>query len=136
MGSTGAPIAQKGAMLAAVASLLRFYQARGDLPSIHGLADVAALNQFLGSACVFDAHAGQICDGYLLAGDDSDPVVNLWRLAAFTGGSLDISIESPLETVVRDLVAAGDPVLLALGLSVNGAATGSHFVVATGVAQD
>jgi len=38
--------------------------------------------------------------------------------------------------VVRDLVAQGSPVLLALALTANGAPAGGHYVVANGIGPD
>jgi hypothetical protein len=49
LGNGPATIGQKGALLTAVASILRYRQNRGDLPSPNGLADAGALNQFLQS---------------------------------------------------------------------------------------
>jgi uncharacterized protein (TIGR03437 family) len=87
------------------------------------------LNQFLKSFCTSGA---QVCDGFVSVGQSREQTVNLWRLSAFVGGATDIRIEPADLNHVRDLVAAGSPVLLALSL--NG--LGSHFVVATGIASD
>jgi hypothetical protein len=37
---------------------------------------------------------------------------------------------------IADLVAQGEPLLLSLGLSLNGTLAGGHFVVAIGIAAD
>src|SRR5438876_176924 len=55
LGNGTATIAQKGALLTAAASIVRYFQNRGDLPAPGGLADPATLNQFLKSFCVADA---------------------------------------------------------------------------------
>jgi len=62
-------------------------------------------------------------------------VVNLWRTAAFTGG-LDVEPVTPMMASVADLLAQGEPVLLSLNLSLNGAVAGGHFVVAIGINAD
>lgn len=137
LGNGPAPIARKGAFLAAAASILRYHQSRAELPSPNGLADVAALNKFLTEFCAVDPQGARFCDGYLANADTSgDAVLNPWRLASFAGGGLDISVESPEVAAVRDLVSRGSPVLLVLSLARDGAPAGGHAVVATGVAGD
>jgi len=128
LGNGGDTIRQKGALLTAAASVLRYYQSLNQLPQPNGLADPGTLNQFLKSFCT----AGGVCDGFVSLGQSLEQTVNLWRLSAFVGGGADIRIEATDLNHVRDLVAAGSPVLLALSL--NG--LGSHFVVATGIAAD
>jgi uncharacterized protein (TIGR03437 family) len=129
LGNGSDTIRQKGALLTAAASMLRYYQSLNQLPQPNGLADPATLNQFLKSFCTSVA---QVCDGFVSLGQSREQTVNLWRLNAFVGGSADVDIESADLNHVRDLVAAGSPVLLALSL--NG--LGSHFVVARGIASD
>ena len=122
-------IRQKGALLTAAASILRYYQSLNQLPQPNGLADPTTLNQFLKSFCT---SRSQVCDGFISLGQSREQTVNLWRLGAFVGGASDVRIEPADLNHVRDLVASGSPVLLALSL--NG--LGSHFVVATGIAAD
>jgi len=136
LGNSAATIAEKGALLAAAASILRYYQNLGLLPSHNGLAEPALLNQYLTGLCSLDAQGLQICDGYLEAPGSGDPVVNLWRLAGFVSGNLEVSAEKADAAAVRDLLAQGHPVLLALAMSADGQAVGAHFVVATGVRAD
>jgi uncharacterized protein (TIGR03437 family) len=124
IGASGASIAQKGAMLAAAAGIMRYHQLRSEMPSPNGLADPVAINAFLKS------------DGYLSPGTGNDPIVNLWQLGGFVGNVLDVSVETPLVDRVRDLAAQGSPVMLGLALSMASSPIGSHFVVATGVAAD
>ena len=135
LGNGTATIAQKGALLAAVASILRYRQNRGDLPSPNGLADAGALNQFLQAYCVAIAAGDQLCDGFLSNAASGEQIVNLWRAAEFTGG-VDVTAQNPTLATIADLVEQGEPLLLALGLSVNGAPAGGHFVVAIGIAAD
>lgn len=130
LGNGTGRIREKGAMLAAVTSILRFYQLRGELPQPFGLADVSALNQFLKTLCTTDSAGNRICDGFVSSGEEQ--IVNLWRLGAFVANSVDVQVEPADMGHLRDLSAAGYPVLLAL--SVTG--KGSHFVVLTGVAAD
>jgi uncharacterized protein (TIGR03437 family) len=54
---------------------------------------------------------------------------------SFTGGA-DVAVESPDPQTIADRVAEGSPVLVSLGLSLNGTPMGGHFVVATGITAD
>ncbi|MCL5745715.1 MAG: Ig-like domain-containing protein [Acidobacteria bacterium] len=134
VGNGTATIAQKGALLAASASILRYYQSRGELPSPNGLADPNTLNTFLKNLCAADSVGNQVCDGFLSNGGDQ--VVNLWRLGEFVGGAADISVEKTDQVSIRDLIAQGAPVLIALSLTADGVPAGGHFVVGIGVAAD
>jgi uncharacterized protein (TIGR03437 family) len=135
LGNGPATIAQKGALLTAVASILRYHQNRGELGSPNGMADPAALDQFLQAYCVAESTGGQLCDGFLSNPASGEQIVNLWRAAAFTGG-VDVTAQTPTLTTIADLVAQGEPVLLSLGLSLNGTLAGGHFVTAIGIAAD
>ncbi|MDQ6706086.1 MAG: Ig-like domain-containing protein, partial [Acidobacteriota bacterium] len=130
LGAGPATIAQKGGLLTAVAAMVRFYQNRGELAAVHGLADPASLNQFLQT----------LPDGFvsnpMLNQGPGEQVVNLWRVTDFVGGGLDVSVEDPDPAHVRDLVAAGSPVLLSLSLTVDGRPAGGSAVVATGIGDD
>jgi uncharacterized protein (TIGR03437 family) len=134
VGKGTATIAQKGAMLTAVSMMLRYHQNRGDLPSPNGYADPVALNQYLTGYCPADAKGNPVCDGYLSNPDSGDQVVNLWRAAQFAGGA-DVDV-LPAGMTIADYLAAGSPVLISLGLSLNGTLAGGHYVVAMGVASD
>ena len=123
----------KAALTAAAASMVRYFQNRGDVPAPNGLADPATLSQFLKSFCATDTQGRQLCDGYLVNPDAGEQVANLWRAGEFVGGSLDVAAEKPGLSAIRDLVAQGAPVLLALSLTADGAPAGGHFVVAIGV---
>ncbi len=125
-------VAQKGALLAAAASILRYHQNLGELPSPNGPADPALLNQFLKSFCVFDAQGDRICDGFLTAPGSHEQIVNLWRLGAFAADGVDVVVEDTRQEAIRDLLAQGVPVLLGLALTADGAPAGSSFVVAIG----
>ena len=135
LGNGAATIGQKGALLTAVASILRYHQNRGDLPAPNGTADPATLNAFLKAYCTLDSQGAQHCDGFLSNPDSGEQIVNLWRAAEFTGG-VDVSLENPAPPAIADLVAQGWPVLVSLRLALNRAVAGGHFVVATGVAAD
>lgn len=137
LGNGSATVAKKGALLAAAASVLRFHQQRGELAQPNGPADTGVLNQFLRDQCVFDASNARICDAFLTPFDaPGEQWLNLWRAGTFVGGGVDVSIETPTLAIIRDLVSAGSPVILALNLTSSGAPSGSHFVVATGVAAN
>lgn len=136
IGSGSDTIAQKGALLAAVTAVLRYYQNRNELPSPNGQADPVALNEYLKAFCILDARGVPVCDGFLTPGAASDPIVNLWRVGGFVGNAVDVSAEKPDSNNIRDLVAQGSPVILGLTLGSGASQLGSHFVVATGVASD
>jgi uncharacterized protein (TIGR03437 family) len=135
LGNGTANIGQKGALLTAVASILRYRQNRGDLPSPNGLADPGALNQFLQAYCVAASTGSPLCDGFLSNPASGEQIVNLWRAAEFTG-SVDVTAQTPSLAAIADLVEQGEPLLLSLGLSLNGTLAGGHFVVAIGIAAD
>ena len=135
LGTGPATIGQKGALLTAVASILRYHQNRGELPSPNGTADPNTLDQFLTSYCAVDSKGHPLCDGFLSNPASGEQIVNLWRAAEFTGG-LDVTVSSPTASAIADLLAQGSPVLLSLGLSKNGAAAGGHTVVGIGVSAD
>ncbi|HTS62244.1 MAG TPA: Ig-like domain-containing protein [Candidatus Acidoferrales bacterium] len=134
IGNGAATIAQKGALLTSAAMMLRYHQNRGELASPNGYADPAALNQYLTGYCPADANGKTVCDGYLSNPDSGEQVLNLWRAAQFAGGA-DVEILPPAGAIA-DLLAQGSPVLVSLGLSLNGTLAGGHYVVATGVASD
>ncbi len=135
LGNGTATIGQKGALLTAVAAILRYHQNRGELASPNGAADPETLNGYLKNFCAVDTKGNPVCDGFVANPDSGEQIVNLWRAAGFTGGA-DVAVENPAVSTVADLVAQGSPALLSLGLSLNGAPAGGHFVVATGIAAD
>ena len=135
LGNGTATIGQKGALLTAVASILRYRQNRGDLPSPNGMADAGALDQFLQAWCTADSTGNKLCDGFLSNPASGEQIVNLWRAAEFTGG-VDATAQNAALATIADLVAQGEPLLLSLGLSLNGTLAGGHFVVAIGIAAD
>jgi len=65
-------------------------------------------------------------------GTSTTQTVNLWRVGGFVANNVDVRVEQPTVNAVRDLVAGGSPVFLALSLG----AAGSHLGVATGIASD
>jgi uncharacterized protein (TIGR03437 family) len=123
LGNGTATIAQKGALLTAVASILRYHQNRNELPVPNGTADLVLLNAFL-----------KANNGFFSNPDSGEQVVNLWRAADFTGGA-DVEIGAPTTAAIADLLGAGSPVLISLGLSRNGVLAGGHYVVGIGVAS-
>jgi uncharacterized protein (TIGR03437 family) len=134
IGNGTATITQKGALLTAVATILRYHQNRSELPSPNGYADPVTLNGYLTGYCPADAKGNVVCDGYFSNPDSGEQVLNLWRAAQFTGGA-DVDI-LPASGQIADFLAQGSPVLISLGLSVNGVLAGGHYVIATGVASD
>ena len=136
LGNGTATIAQKGSLLTAAASILRYFQNRGNLTMPNGVADPNLLNQFLKTLCGFDSQGNQICDGFVSPKDSQEQFVNLWRLSQFAGNNIDVSPESPELPVIRDLLAQESPVLLSMALTANGVPAGAHFVVAIGVSSD
>jgi uncharacterized protein (TIGR03437 family) len=97
------------------------------------LSDPTTLNQFLKSFCVADSSGKPICDGFLTNPESGEQVVNLWRTGEFVGGTLDVSAENSDQDTIRDLLAAGSPVLVTMALSADGSPAGGHTVVAIGV---
>ena len=134
LGKGPATIAQKGALLTATAGILHYYVNQGNLtgPAV----DPGSLNAYLQGLCSTAADGSQVCDGYLANSSSTEQVVNLWRLGGLFASAVTVSVETPDPAVVRDLVAQGSPVLLALALTANGTPAGGHFVVAMGVAAD
>lgn len=126
---------ESGALAASVAAVLRYYQAKGALPSPNGLADAAALSDFLGKLCLNDAEGSAVCDGYLRAPTNGTLVPNIWRVGRFVGGNVEISPQKTDPTSIRALVAGGSPLILAMRVT-SEAQRGSHFVVATGIGTD
>ena len=108
LGNGTATIAQKGALVTAVASILRYHQNRGELGSPNGSADPASLNQFLTNYCPTDAKGTQTCDGFLSNPTSGEQVVNLWRAAEFTGGA-DVEVAAATPVAIADLLAQGSP---------------------------
>ncbi len=134
LGAGPASIAQKGALLTSAAGILQYYINSGSLPGTS--VSPGSLNQYLQGLCTTAADGSHLCDGFLTNPGSSEQVANLWRIAGLVGGVLDVSIESPDVTAARDMVAQGNPALLALALTANGAPAGGHYVVATGIASD
>jgi uncharacterized protein (TIGR03437 family) len=135
VGNGTATISQKGALLAAAASMVRYIQNAGDAGTSNGQAEVATLNSFLTQYCAPATSGSTVCDGYLSNGG-GEQVVNLWRLAEFTGGGLDPQVSGSDLGAVADWVVQGSPVLLSLATTLNGVSAGGHYVVAIGVAAD
>jgi uncharacterized protein (TIGR03437 family) len=136
LGNGTATVARKGALLTSAAAILRYYQNRGEVPALNGQADAATLNRYLKEFCVFDARGSRVCDGFLSNPETGEQVVNLWRAGEFAGGGVDVVVEKAALEPVRDAVAQGEPVLLALALAADGAPAGGHYVVATAVAEN
>lgn len=113
------------ALLAAAASIVRYHQNRGALPAPSGLADPASLDRFLTGYCHTDAQGSQSCDGVLT--DGAARAINLWRLAAFAGGALDVSLAAPDPQIVRESLSEGNPALLIVA--------GGRALVAIGVTE-
>jgi len=126
LGSGAASIHKKGSLLTALAALFRYYQDRGELPARNGLAEPAALNQFL------------LDGGYLSfpLGGRTELVVNLPRSLAFVSDAAEFESLAPEPDLIRDSLNFGRPVLLGLMLRSAGQDRGAHYVVATGVAPD
>lgn len=136
MGDGPATIAEKGSLLASVASVLRFMQLGGELPGVASPIDVLGLNQYLTELCVPAANGGKLCDGYLKPSRTGESLVNLWRVHGYAGGAVQVSVAPPTQDTVRDLLGLGIPSVVGLNLTRNGVPAGSHFVVATGVASN
>ncbi len=133
LGAGPAKIAQKGALLASAASVVRYHQNRGEMSGPP--ADILSLNQALKAYCAVDSGGAQVCDGFL-SREGGDPVVNLWRIGEVVGAAIDVSAEMPDTATVRDLVAQGAPPIISLSLTANDQPAGGHYVVAVGIGAD
>jgi uncharacterized protein (TIGR03437 family) len=134
-------LAANSALLVSAASILKYLQGNGEIGSPNGPADPLVLNSYLRDLCVFDAQGARVCDGFTgRPGGEGEKNVNLWRLAQFFNGSLDVqalTLTAPDSAgLIRDTLALGSPVLLALSLETGQITAGSHFVVAIGVAPN
>jgi uncharacterized protein (TIGR03437 family) len=117
-----AAITPAGTEVAAIASMVRYYQNLNAMPAANGQATAASLDQFLQT----------LPDGYL----NSSQLVNLWRLINFTGSGVSVSVENTDLNSIRGLTAGGDPVFLSLALTQDGSPAGGSSVVSTGIAAD
>jgi uncharacterized protein (TIGR03437 family) len=126
LGGGPATIHQKGSLLTAVAAIFRYFQDRGELPASNGLAEPAALNQFL------------LTGGYLpfTLNGRTEQVVNLARALAFVGDAADWEVVAPELPAIRDAVNLRRPVLVGLMLRSGEQDRGAHYVVANGVGSD
>ena len=129
LGNGTAQISQKGATLTASAMILRYLQNQSLIGQVNGLADPDTLNKYL-------LNCGTGCDGYLTNPDTGEQVVNLWRLAGFSGGMTDIVVDKSDTVSIQDHVADGTPELVFLSLAANGLPVGGTAVVVMGVAND
>ena len=132
LGPGPATVADNGALLVTAANVVRHLQNTGNLPAPNGVADPVLLNAFMRDICQFDSSGAQICDGFLVH-EGADPTLNLWRLGAFTGSPIQIAPLNATNEAIRDTLALGRPVLVALNLSLNGMPAGAHFAAAMGV---
>jgi uncharacterized protein (TIGR03437 family) len=135
LGNSTSPLAQKGSLLAAMASVIRFYQQRGLVPAPAGLADTTSLNTYLRTFCLPDTTGNNLCDGFLEF-PGADPQPNPWRVLNFASNLLDIAVEDPTLAALREVANADTPVIIGLELLRNGQPAGVHFVSAFGVAAD
>lgn len=119
------------ALLTTSAAIVRYLQSAAQASTQNGLADAETLRTFLTNFCQFDPSGAKVCDGFLGA------TVNLWRLAAFTGGSLDPTLIEASPSAIRDSLAAGSPVLLAISYPAPDATrAATHFIAAIGVSSN
>ncbi|MBI4892388.1 MAG: hypothetical protein HY821_17320 [Acidobacteria bacterium] len=138
LGRGSATIAERGALLASLANIVRYHQDRGELPLANGPADVATLNNYLTGLCIplVSGSGASICDGFLQSNSSGEQLVNLFRVPMFVGGAADLEVGEPTLETIRDWLSAGSPVLVSLRMTANGAPAGMHHVVATGVAAN
>jgi uncharacterized protein (TIGR03437 family) len=119
------PFAQadpQGALVATLASLIRFYQNAGILMIANGSASPAGLTTYLTANNGFSA------------ADSGLQIANPWVAVQFAKGGL--YLETPALQSITDLVSAGTPVGLVLNLTVDGVAAGYTSVSALGVNAD
>ncbi len=133
LGNEPSTIGRDGALLTASAAIIRHLQNTTQAGSINGLADPVLLNTFLKDLCAADPRGERVCDGFIAPPGISPNNVNPWRLPAFTGGGFEPVAIQPEPNSIRDALAAGSPVLLALSMTAGNTMLGSHFVAAIGV---
>lgn len=138
LGRGPATIAERGALLASLANMIRYHQDRGELPLANGPADVLSLNNFLAGLClpIAGVDNATVCDGFVQPPGTDEQIANLFRLPAFLGGSADFETGPPTLETIRDWLAQGSPVLVSFRMTAGGAPAGMHHVVATGVAAN
>jgi uncharacterized protein (TIGR03437 family) len=126
LGGGAASIHQKGSLLTALAGIFRYYQDRGELPAPNGLAEPAALNQFL------------LSGGFLpfTLNGRAELVVNLPRALAFVGDAAEFETVPTDLNSIRDAVSQRRPVLIGLMLRSGEQDRGAHYVVAIGAGPD
>lgn len=134
VGSGTLRLADKGALVASLAAVIRFHQQRGSVPADNGLADTQLLNAYLRTFCTTGVAGAPLCDGYLDTGGDPQP--NLFRAVDFAGGALGVGFVEPTLAGLREAFAANGPVIAALSLSRDGQPAGAHFVTVTGLTAE
>jgi uncharacterized protein (TIGR03437 family) len=132
LGNSSATLRRNGSLVAAMASVVRFYQLRGVVPRDTGLADLNSLNRFLRDFCD-PSGAAPVCDGFLSMGRSAEPLPNPLRVLEFTSGVLDWEPLAPGLDDLRQSLLSDTPVVLALAMNLPGQAAGVHFVAATGI---
>ncbi|MCC6591059.1 MAG: hypothetical protein IT168_30520 [Bryobacterales bacterium] len=115
------------ALVTSAAAIVRYLQQTALAGSANGSADPAVLSQFLRGFCLFDPSGAKICDGYF------GQTPNLWRLSAFAASALEPAPVELSANAIRDQLAQGVPVLLALAYYYGETPVATHFVVAIGV---
>lgn len=136
LGNSSATLKEQGALVASAANILRFYQDRGLLPAPNGLADPLSLNVFLTDYCPFAVDGKPFCDGFLTPAGAGGPIANLARIPAFAGGGSVFEFGEPKFETIRDWLAEGSPVLVALRMTADSQPAGMHYIVARGVAAN
>ncbi len=132
IGAGAATIAQKGALLTAVAAILRYHQNRGELGSPNGFGGSRGAqsvpHRLLSHRCEGRPELRRIPGGlrWRRAGGQSVACGRIHRRCR-CGDS------AAAPAAIADWLAQGSPVLLSLAMSLNGAPAGGHFVVATGI---
>jgi uncharacterized protein (TIGR03437 family) len=136
LGNSSATLREQGALVASAANIIRFYQDRGLLPAPNGLADPLTLSVFLKDYCPFALDGRPFCDGFLTPAGGDAPAANLARIPAFAGGGSIFEFGEPKFETIRDWLAEGGPVLVALRMTAGSQPAGMHYVVARGVAAN
>ncbi len=122
--TVGQTLANKGSQLTALAELIAYYQNQGALAAPNGIATPQLLNTYLTAN-----------GGYAIS-DTGDYIANPWAATAFTGLRGGVSVETPALSRLADIIAAGNPALIGITLTVDGAPGGMTYAVANGIAAD
>jgi len=114
----------QGSLIAALAAAIAWYQNATALAAPNGSATPAAVNQYLAA------------NGGFTTSETGTAIANPWVAMQFAGIPGGISVEPDNVPHILDLVNAGSPLVLELGVLVDGTPAGGAAVNAIGINAD